>query len=246
MIDFTDKKILITGASRGIGAATAILLDSLGAKLILHAPINKEFDLLKSKLQPSTQHEFITCDFKEPNTIIKSLQEQIHSDDKLSGFVNCVGLRARRPLKLIKPELANEIMAANFYSFFEVMKYATHKKRAAQPMSIVTISSIAAHAGSPGVGLYAASKAAVEASIKSWARELSSKQIRVNGVVCGQTNTEEYKKYFQDGSEDKVLERQYLGLNEPEDVANIVAFLLSEKSKIITGAMIPADGGYLS
>jgi NAD(P)-dependent dehydrogenase (short-subunit alcohol dehydrogenase family) len=115
-------------------------------------------------------------------------------------------------------------------------------------LSIITISSIAAHSGGPGVTAYAASKAATEAAVRCLAKELFKKEIRVNSLVCGQVNTSAYADLMETKSDatDTILERQYLGLGSTQNITNILLFLLGGESCFITGSAIPADGGYLS
>ena len=126
--------------------------------------------------------------------------------------------------------------------------YETKKNQFNPGLSIISISSISSTVGGSGVTIYAASKAAIDAAIRCLAKELHKKNIRINSVISGQINTEAYKDLMNSKTDkiDQVLDRQYLGLGEPEDVANVILFLLSENSKFITGSSVPADGGFLS
>ena len=96
-------------------------------------------------------------------------------------------------------------------------------------MSIVSISSISSIVGGKGVTTYAASKAAIDTAIRCLAKELHKKSIRINSVLSGQINTEAYKELMDSKTDkkDQVLDRQYLGLGEVNDVANVILFLLS-------------------
>ena len=126
--------------------------------------------------------------------------------------------------------------------------WITKKKQFNPGLSIVSISSISSTVGGSGVTIYAASKAAIDAAIRCLAKELHKKSIRINSVISGQINTEAYKDLMNSKTDkiDQVLDRQYLGLGEPKDVANVILFLLSENSKFITGSSVSADGGFLS
>lgn len=244
---FENKYILITGASKGIGFTLAENLDNLGAKLILHASsedgINKLTDVFANK-----GHLVFKANFSDPLSLEEAWKAQINQEIKLDGFVNCVGLRSRRPLNLLKPAHVIEILQANVASFIEMTRLVCRKNGFNPGLSIITISSIAAHSGGPGVTAYAASKAATEAAVRCLAKELFKKEIRVNSLVCGQVDTGAYAELMEakGGEEDSILERQYLGLGSTQNITDILLFLLAKESGFITGSSIPADGGYLS
>ena len=244
---FHNKYILVTGASKGIGFALAENLDNLGAKLILHASsdagISKLTDCFSNK-----GHLIFKANFSETSTLEAAWQYQINQDIKLDGFVNCVGLRSRRPLNLLKSAHVIDILQTNVASFIEMTRLVCRKNGFNPGLSIITISSIAAHSGGSGVTAYAASKAATEAAVRCLAKELYKKEIRVNSLVCGQVNTEAYSELMEAkaGADDTILERQYLGLGSTQNITDILLFLLGNESCFITGSSIPADGGYLN
>jgi NAD(P)-dependent dehydrogenase (short-subunit alcohol dehydrogenase family) len=240
-----NKNILITGASSDIGKSIASELDAIGARLILHASGTKSAAVLTERF--GQQHQVIAADFAKPAELSDSFKE-ILTSTKLDGYINCVGVRSRRPLKLLKPEHTSEIMTINFVSYLEMLRMVTKRGRFNEGLSIVAISSIAAQSGGPGVTAYAASKAAVDAANRCLSKELHGKKIRLNSIICGQVDTSAYKELMASKTEkeDKVLERQFMGLAQPKDIADIALFLLSEKSKFITGSCMYADGGYLT
>jgi NAD(P)-dependent dehydrogenase (short-subunit alcohol dehydrogenase family) len=245
--DFTDKRILITGAGTGIGKETAKLLSKSGAKVIL---IDINEDLLKETFSCLTGkgHQFIVYDVSNLDGIEHLIKNKVAAKAGLDGFVNCVGIRSRRPLSMITPKALNEIMNVNFGSFIEFVRWITKKNYFNRGLSIVAISSISSQTGGASVTAYAASKAATDSAIRCLAKELAHKGIRLNSVVPAQINTPAYQDLMKmKGSlKDETLTRQYLGLGEPVDVANAIAFLLSDSSRFITGAAIPVDGGFLS
>jgi len=242
---WTDKTILITGASSDIGTSIASELDALGAQLILHTSSMNSAEALQQRF--GQRHRVVTANFSTPSALNDTFKEVL-VNTKVDGYVNCVGVRSRRPLKLLKPEHVSEVMTINFLSYLEMLRIVTKRGRFNEGLSIVAISSIAAQSGGPGVTAYAASKAAVDAANRCISNELHRKKIRLNSVVCGQVNTSAYEELMasKTDQEDKVLERQFMGLAEPEDISDIVLFLLSEKSKYMTGSCMYADGGYLT
>ena len=145
-------------------------------------------------------------------------------------------------------------MRTNFSSYFEMVRVLSKKGRFNEGMSIVGVSSISAYVGASAQAAYGASKAAMNGAMRCLARELAEKGIRLNNVLPAGTNTEMYQEYLAlrgemkggDGTPAKSAGRNYLGMNEPEDVANAIIFLLSPASRQITGVELPVDGGYMS
>jgi NAD(P)-dependent dehydrogenase (short-subunit alcohol dehydrogenase family) len=139
-------------------------------------------------------------------------------------------------------------MNLNFGSFIECIRCISRKNHFREGLSIVGISSVSSMRGAVSVTAYAASKAAMDSAVRCLAKELAPKKIRLNTVVPAQVDTPAYQKFLETtvSAEDKTLARQYLGLCEPVDIANTVAFLLSSRSRFITGSAIPVDGGFLS
>jgi NAD(P)-dependent dehydrogenase (short-subunit alcohol dehydrogenase family) len=246
-LDLTGKQILITGAAKGIGRATSVLFSRLGAKLILIDIDNKGMDEL-IKLLEGDNHKTFIFDFKNTDAISEMIREIVSENGPFDGYVHCVGVRCRRPLSMITPAILQDVMKTNFGSFMEIVRVISRKNNFNTGLSIVGISSVSAFSGPAGVSAYAASKAAMDAAVRCLARELSQQRIRLNTVVPAQVNTPEYLNFREmaGNTEDPVLKRQYLGLAEPEDVANVIAFLISDISKFITGTSVPVDGGYLA
>jgi 3-oxoacyl-[acyl-carrier protein] reductase len=247
MTDLKDKTIFISGASRGVGFKLAEQLNTLGVNLILHASQTESIERLK-KVFGTERHQYFLADFYNPETLEEAWKNQISPDIRLDGFVNCVGVRSRRPLNLLKVAHVSEVLNANLISFLEMVRILTKKNTYNKGFSIVTISSISAHSGGSGVTAYAASKAGTEAAVRCLAKELHKKDVRINSLVCGQIKTESYDELMdsKSDSEDKVLDRQFMGLGSTENISNILLFLLSNQSSFITGSSIPADGGYLN
>lgn len=245
--EFKDKKILVTGAAIGIGKETSILLSKLGAQVIMldidEDTVKKTYECLIGK-----GHNYFYYDLIDLEGIENKIKEIVSICGTLDGFVNCVGIRSRRSLSTITPKVLNNIMNINFGAFIELVRCITKKANFNEGLSIVAISSIASQIGGISVTAYSASKGAVDSAVRCLAKELAVKKIRVNSVVPAQINTPEYENYLKLKGEnvDTALSRQYLGLGEAIDVANVIVFLLSSASRFITGAAVPVDGGFLS
>lgn len=236
--------ILITGASSDIGLAIVSKLERGGDRLLLHAHSEAGVQKLKNNVKRPNDHIIFQLDFSEVSLLSEKI-EPILKSNPVKGLVNCVAVRSRRPLKLLHPEHIDWVTRINYFAFIELLRIVTRRENYVQGLSIVQISSISAQAGGSGVAAYAASKAATDIAIRSFAKELYKKGIRLNSILCGQVDTGAYSSLMEGKSHDPVLDRQYLGVNRPKDISHLVSFLLSGDSSMISGQFIPADGGYL-
>lgn len=246
-LNFSNKQILISGAAAGIGREIAIVLSNSGAKLVLLDVNENGLKELHSCLA-GEDHYLVNLDLSDLNRIEPKIKNTISLCGPFDGFIHCVGIRCRRPLAMITPKKLTEVLTINFGSFVELTRCITKKNNYNKGLSIVGISSVSSQRGGASVTAYAASKAAMDSAVRCLAKELAPHGIRINTVVPAQVKTPAYSDFLGmlGESEDKTLNRQYLGIGEPIDVARVVAFLLSDSSKLITGSAIPVDGGYLA
>lgn len=247
LVDFSGKKIIIIGASSGIGKQTAIVLASLGARVILVA---RHKDKLRDTLAllEGKSHGFRIADISKLDEIELLFKSIIEEHGPMDGLVYCAGTNTTLPLLQLKPGKIKETFDVNFFAFVEAVRQVTRRGRFNVGMRIVAISSNAAIRGDKAHTAYSASKAAMNAAVRCMAKELADKGICINTVAPAVTNSEIYRQYKTNScgvseSEKKLLERQYLGLIEPEDVADTVAFLLSPAARMITGTSVLVDGG---
>lgn len=250
MIDLTGKHILVTGASSGIGRATAIVLSNCGAKLSLVARREEALKETVGQLA-NNDHSFFSFDLKNTEGIVSLVSQIVGESGSVDGLAYCAGVSTNRPLTMYSYEKLHDVMLINFYGYFETIRVLSKKGNFNPGASFVAISSTASVKGSPAQTAYAASKAAMDASMRCMAKELSGKGIRLNNVMPSMVRTEMFEKYSaRSGSVGNnnamIAERQYLGIGEPTDVANAIAFLLSDESRFITGIQLPVDGGYTS
>ncbi len=240
-MDLSGRKILITGASSGIGQATAILLDSLGAKTVLCGRNEQRLSQTAEQLSNSTL--CIPFDLLNFDEYDRLFAEATEDGEKLNGLVHCAGESNLIPLRVMSASAIRHIMDTNFTSFMMLISlYA--KKKFSTGGSIVGISSISANLPQKCMSVYAASKAAIETAVKSLAFEIYNLGIRINCVAPGSVDTPMSEKIEKDKLEN-VVKHQLLGISTPDQIANCIAFLLSDASSVITGRTVYADGGML-
>ncbi len=245
-MDLTGKRILVTGATSGIGKATAIQLSRLGANVVI---LGRKQELLENTLaeMDSGDHASYSFDLSDVDGIEGLMKNICEERGVFHGFVHCAGVAPLRPFSMTKFENILDVMKPNYFAFVEIVRCITKKNRFADEGSIVAISSIGAIQGKQTKTAYSASKAAIDASIRCMVCDLKKKRIRINSVMPSWVNTRMYQAYmekFSDTFEVKeIQEKQYMGVSEPEEVANTVAFLLSDAAKTITGTSILIDGG---
>ncbi len=249
VIDLTGKKILISGASSGMGRETAILCSRLGAEVIMLARNEEKLRSVFNELE-GEGHRYYSVDLGNVDDIEVFMKQLSTECGAVDGFVHSAGISSSRPLKLLKPQALREVMDINYYSFIEIIRCITKRKCFNEGLSIVGISSISSKQGNQTKTAYCASKAAMDASVRCLAKELAGKKIRVNTVNPALIKTDIYQTFLDNSgdSEDakSIMARQYLGLGDPIDVANTIVFLLSDASKFITGSSVDIDGGRLS
>jgi len=248
-MDLTGKLILVTGASSGIGKATAIKISELGGQIILVARNEEKLCETQLALNPGCESQIYPKDLKQIDELEGFIDDIVKKHGKLDGYVHCAGIADMRPLALTKYDFLHNMMLINYYSFIEISRvYA--KKKNNNGGSIIAMSSVESNVGDKAKTAYCSSKAAINGAIKCMAKELYSKEIRVNSIVAGFIKTVMYQKYIDSAGmeafENNVLSRQYAGLGDTDDVANAIAYLLSDAAKFITGTGFVVDGGYLS
>ncbi len=247
-----NKTALVTGASRGIGRATAAALARDGAHVLVHYGRSaEEAESLVSEIQTKGgRANAISADLGTPSGAAL-LAEQVRSivGDRLDVLVLNAGISKSATIKDHTVEDFDNLFATNVRSpFFLVQQLLPVLGEAS---NIIVISSIGAHAvvGKPGLDnpsilAYAATKGALETLVKNWAAILGPQGIRVNAVAPGVIDTDMSNFAKSDAGREVTLGMQALKrIGKPEDVADVVAFLASDAARWITGASIPVDGG---
>jgi len=241
---FEGKTVLITGATSGIGLATARRLAEGGAAIVCSARSRERLDRVVAEL-PGEGHLSLAFDAGREEEVINVGNTLKTAGRVLHGAVMCAGQHSLRPLQLSKATHFESSFAANVLSAFLCTKM-TAKLAAKDGASIVWLSSAAALVGSAGEAAYAASKGALIAACRSIATELAPKGIRVNAVAPGVVETpmaESWLSRMSSEQREAIRARHLLGFGSAEDVASAIAFLISHESRWITGSCLTVDGG---
>ena len=187
-LDLSNRRVLVTGASSGIGRATAIYLSKLGAKIVATARNEDRLNETISQLE-GEGHVVIPFDLSQGNNIEELFKSIIESGEKLNGLVNCAGIPYVMPLNVLTKNHLEDVMNVNFFPFVEMARLYS-KKKYSEGGSIVTISSILVDHPRANETGYIVSKGAMNAAVGGLACDLAKKSIRVNGVICGNVMTE--------------------------------------------------------
>lgn len=236
------KTILVTGASSGIGRATAILCSQLGATVMITARKTERLTETLGLLKRSGHHMFL-ADLTDEN----QLRDLVEKLPVIDGLVNNAGMLLMTPLQFIKSSKLQQVLNINTLAPILLTQYIVKAKKMKEGGSIVFTNSISGNRiGSVGNVLYSTSKAAIHGFVLNAALELAPKHIRVNEVQPGMIDTN-----LHDGSvitEEDLAEdiKKYpLGRHgKPEDVAAAIAYFLSEASSFCTGTSLVIDGGF--
>ena len=246
-----SKTALVTGASRGIGRATALALAETGAHVLVHygRSTQEAQSLVESIHSKGGRADAIRADFGTPEGATL-LAKEVRSivGKQLDVLVLNAGISKAATIKDHAEDFDN-LFATNVRSpFFLVQQLLPILSEGS---NIIVISSVGAHAvvGKPGLDnpsilVYASTKGALETLVKNWAAILGPRGIRVNAVAPGVIDTDMSNFTKTDVGREVTLGMQALKrIGKPEDVADVVAFLASDKARWITGASIPVDGG---
>ncbi|MDN3658876.1 SDR family oxidoreductase [Ferruginibacter paludis] len=234
----TDKTILVTGASSGIGKAIAIECSKMGANVIITGRdqnrLKETFSLLQGEGNLQLIADFSTTE--GINSFVEKLPD-------LNGVVHAAGIIKRLPLKFINEKALNELMQTNLYAPALLTQQLYKKKKLIDKSSIVFISSIAASFSSIGNIMYMASKGALNSLCKGIAFELSRNGIRVNSVLPGMVQTNLTKVITEQEIQDDIKRYPLGRYGKPEEIAYAAVYLLSDTTQWMTGSLLTIDGG---
>lgn len=239
-----SKTVLITGASSGIGAVVAVECSKLGARVIITGRNEDRLGQTFSNLDSSfgEEHQQIVADLTDEN----SLTALVDKVDNLDGIVNNAGVNRVKPVTFIKQEDLDYVFQSNTWAAINLTRQLCKKKKLKKNGSVVFTSSVSAFFNAPGRALYAGSKAALTAFMRSFAVELADKGIRSNAVHPGMVETKMIAENLtEEEIRNDIKEYPLKRLGRPEDVAWAIIYLLSDASVWVTGTSLVVDGGFM-
>lgn len=241
--EFEGKKYVIFGASSGIGRQTAVQLSQLGARTVLVGRNVARLEETAGMLQGES-HLILSCDISDFDAAQAVVKEAVKVDDiKLDGCVFSAGIFARYPISITKLLPLQKMFQTNFFSLVAILKAFSSRRVSNNGASFVSISSRVAMMPDKTLGIYSATKAAINAYTVAAAKELAPRMIRVN-AVCPETVDTPMAGNIKGDMPLEQLRRMYpLGLLTAEDVADMVIYLLSSYSKKVTGQSIWLSAG---
>ena len=242
IIDLSGKNLIVTGAGSGIGRETSLVLAREGATVVM-MDINAEGLAESASLGGNKCHP-LTIDLTNEKEVLDAVSKTVDNYGKLDGLVHCAGISSRKPLNVLSKDGFSKVMDVNFYSFVELVKQCAKKKHINDGASIVVMSSISSVRGYKAKTEYCVSKAAVDAFVRCMALELADRRIRINSVMAAAVKTPMAQKAREISALVGAAEfKAPLGTSEPYEIANTIAFLLSDATKTITGTSLLIDGG---
>lgn len=243
-----NKKVLITGAGSGIGAATARLFAAHGAELYLNARDELSLAEVVAQIQhdfPESICEVIAFDVSDPDEVKAGFQTLFKKAKSLDVLVNNAGILDDALIGMISAKQVERTFASNSFSVIYCSQYASRLMQRSGGGSIINLSSIIGRVGNQGQAVYGGSKAAVIGITLSLAKELAAAQIRVNAVAPGFIETPMTEQLPAEKYQQRLDSIAMGHIGKATDVANSILFLASDMSAYVTGQVLGVDGGML-
>lgn len=240
------KRILVTGASSGIGRASAILFSQLGARVVLLA---RRESALQETLDAMVgdDHQIVCYDLSQPDGLLPVIKKLAQVDGPFDGFFHSAGVMNVRAIPAIRTHAIQAVMGQLPAFLLLTRAFIQRGVFSDSGGSMVVMSSVMGHRGLAGLSIYSAAKAAVEGAVRSLACELAPKRIRINAIAAGAVRTEMHNAvvtYLDTEGIAAYEQRHLLGFGDPLDIAYAAVYLLSDAGKWITGTTLIIDGGY--
>ena len=243
--DLKDKVALVTGASRGIGRQIAIQLACHGAKVIVNYCGSKEAakEVVDTIVNTGGTAEAIRCDVSDFGATKEMIQQIMDKYEKVDILVNNAGISRDSLLIKMSEDDFDIVVSTNLKGAFNTIRHLYRNFVKQRSGKIINISSVSGVMGNAGQANYSASKAGIIGLTKSLARELASRNICVNAIAPGFVETDMTNRLSQSVIESakQMIPLQKFG--KPQDIAELVVFLASERADYITGQVICVDGG---
>lgn len=246
MRNLEGKVAIITGASRGIGSAIARQLSALGAKVVVNYSNNavKAEEVVEEITKSGEQAVAIKADVSNIKDVERLFSETITKFGKVDILVNNAGVILYKLLSDVTEEEFDKLFNINvkgtYFSCQQAMKHMEDNGR------IINFSTSVVGSMFPTYSVYAATKGAVEQITRQLAKELGPKKITINAVAPGPINTELFNVGKTDEQIEAIRQMNSFGrIGEPNDIANAIEFLVSDKAQWITGQTLRINGGYV-
>ncbi|BDG32867.1 3-oxoacyl-[acyl-carrier-protein] reductase [Parageobacillus thermoglucosidasius] len=241
------KVALVTGASRGIGRAIALELARQGAKIAVNyagseAKANEVVGEIKNMGGEAFAIQADVADAQAVEQMIKTVLERF---ERIDILVNNAGITRDNLLMRMKEEEWDDVININLKGVFNCTKAVTRPMMKQRYGRIVNIASVVGVMGNPGQANYVAAKAGVIGLTKTAARELASRNITVNAVAPGFITTDMTERLSEEIKSEMLKQIPLARFGEPEDVAKVVAFLVSDAASYMTGQTLHVDGGMI-
>ena len=241
------KKILITGASSGIGADSAEKFAQYGAELILLGRNEDKLSEVKSSLNNSHLHFIVKSDLAKDDEAFKVITNLPKEFLPLNGVFHSAGKELIKPISLTKSSDFKDLVSTTVQAAISISRALAKKNIMFDNSSVVFMSSVSAISGTPGLTAYSACKSALIGLTKSLALEFAHRKIRFNCLLSGAVISPMHERLLKNLSVKSIEDyesKHPLGFGDKSDISNITTFLMSEASKWITGSSISVDGGY--